>query len=46
MQPNEVAPFGTKEGGAGGGFEAVADAVAHQQKGAAGGKVVVVLQEA
>lgn len=46
MQPNEVELFGTKEDGTGGGFEAVADALAYQQKGTAGGKVVVVLQEA
>lgn len=46
MQPNEVELFGTKDGGARGGLEAIADAVAYQQKGTAGGKVVVVLQEA
>ncbi|MCJ1268451.1 hypothetical protein MMC22_008339 [Lobaria immixta] len=46
MKPNEIELFGTKEGGGGGGFEAVGGAVAYQQKGATGGKVVVVLQEA
>lgn len=46
MKPNEIEQFGTKEGGGGGGFEAVGEAVAYQQKGATGGKVVVVLQEA
>ena len=45
MQPNEVEVFGTKEGGGGGGFEAIGDAVAYQQKGGAGKKVVVMLQE-
>lgn len=46
MQPNEIEVFGTKEGSGIGGFEAVGDAVAYQQKGATGGKVVVLLQEA
>ena len=46
LHPNEIEPFGTKEGGGGGGFEAVGEAVAYQQKGVTRGKVVVVLQEA